>query len=115
MKMIAFSCGLFLMSTAVSEATCIKPSWERGYLRFFNSCSVGVAVTFRTTGQLSCRSTRISKYPCSAYVGPGKKRMQLPLIGRGPRSVIWVECKSPGGKADVIAVEKSYGKVVCLD
>ena len=99
---------------------CIEALWEGGWLRFLNTCSVGVEVIFRTESpddHLGCESRPPStKYPCATYVGAGKKQSQLQTIwGDGPMHVYWVAWKAPGGAGDVRLTEKGYGKVICTD
>lgn len=99
---------------------CIEALWEGGWLRFLNTCSVGVEVIFRTESpddHLGCEARPPNtKYPCATYVGAGTKQSQLQTIwGDGPMHVYWVACKAPGGAGDVRLIEKAYGKVLCTD
>ena len=103
-----------LASTAM--ASCLDVEWGKGRFFWINSCGVGIEVTYLTEGDLGCESNKAQKYPCAAYIPPRTREGSLYTWGeRGPFRVEWVECESPGGPADVIAVERGYGNVVCVD
>lgn len=109
LAVLALLLAVFVPGTAAAQ--CLELGYERpGILYFYNRCSVGVDVAYRTIDGVGCESNRTSKYPCGTYVKPaGGTRI---VSGR---SVDWVECRSPGGLGDVIAVEREYGRVYCSD
>ena len=90
------------------RSTCLDVERVNKTFAFWiNRCSVGIDVNWRDEG--SCRSRSENRYPCSWFVGANGKATAM-IEGH----VWWVECKSPGGLGDVLAIEKKDGKVYCM-
>lgn len=91
------------------KSTCLTVLRENNTFAYWiNRCSVGIDVVWHDEG--ACRSVSGNKYPCSWFVGAGKK-VSAAIEGH----VWWQECESPGGLGDVLAVEKNGGNVYCMD
>ena len=101
--------GKKLRHTHKPESTCL--SLERGnepFAYWINRCSVGIDVTWASEGV--CQSRLGKNFTCSWFV-PANDRVTTLAKGR-----VWYrECKSPGGLGDVVAIEKSAGRVYCMD
>lgn len=83
-----------------AAASCLSVN---GYM-WENRCGVGI--DFEWTDQGSCRG-----WSCSGYVAPYGSNAWGGPEGRYE----WVECKSPGGKGDVVAMCNSSGNCACKD
>ena len=84
----------------------IERPWSGSIGLWVNRCGVGVDVMWN--GEGGCESQPGKKYTCSSYVAPEAKTGAT-LKGR----IEWVECESPGGLGDVIALERPDGSTYC--
>jgi hypothetical protein len=98
----------FLCSASIVQAACLSPEINNGWGYWRNNCSIWVSVTW--SDQNYYASTDEGKFSCSGEVPP---RDIVPAYVFGV--VEWFECLSPGGQYDVMAIERDYGFVVCMD
>lgn len=100
----SFLAGAACLMAGSAQATCLYVDWNDMYHPFVNTCGVGIDFNF--TDEWGCRG-----WSCSGYVGPGGRFGTGGLTG----AVEWVECQSPGGIGDVIAMCDSSGNCSCKD
>lgn len=106
---LALALALIVSWAHADSHTClsIENPWPGDSIALWvNQCDVGVDVTWRDEG--GCKSQPGNKYPCSSYVAPNAKTGAT-LEGR----IGWVECESPGGLGDVVALERPDGSTYC--
>lgn len=98
------SAAILFLGAGAAQATCLYMDWNDVWRPFVNTCNVGIDFDFSDQG--SCRG-----WSCSGYVAP-YGRFQ---VGNVTGTLQWVECQSPGGNGDVIAVCDSSGNCSCRD
>lgn len=102
---VSIMAGAFSMfGSGTAQASCLYIDRNDIYHSFVNTCSVGIDFDFNDEG--SCAG-----WSCSGYVNAGGRFSTGGVTG----DVDWVECRSPGGIGDVIAVCDSAGRCSCKD
>jgi hypothetical protein len=92
-------------------AGCLNIDYNFGISgRWVNYCNVGISIVWMD--QQYCMSEQRAKFPCAEYIGPNGTQSALL---RGVGQITWLECQSPGGPGDVVAIERGWGNVICSD